>query len=224
METGTEFSGGTRPSSRLRLATRRRSVVLAAAAGALMAVGAVAWACTPGQMYGQLWLTGPTGANVVHDAPSTDLGNLGECPDDSSLDNMEREFTAGDVACVQAKNLWRRGTGSVEDDDGEDMMLYELKYTAAAGDDMLCHDSPATLPNLDTDHGLYEARADNNHQSWNLRGGWEDQRTVLTMPGGSYTVCAASVPSATTAAGYFDNGPDDDGNHLSITIVNPESD
>lgn len=197
-----------------------------------MLVTAVAWACTPNQMNGHLWFSGSTGVNVLNDDPGTvvsesDIASgskeLGSCPGSPPHEPSDREsdFDTGDEVCVQAKEL----------DDVK--RFYELKYASATSvggdlDDDLCHNSRKTLPNLSTDHGLYEPwrGANGSTQAWF---GWEDQQTVLDMPGGSYTVCAASVtppaagmmtgPVNVQGTGKYDNGPEDNGSHLSITVT-----
>lgn len=191
------------------LAGRKRAWVIGTVAlGAFMLLAAGAWACTASQMYGKLWLTGPADAN-------------GDCPSYSdyheSQDNQQDEFSTGDVACVQAQDLKYPEVDN----------FYDVKYAPVTEDtpatdpddhDMLCHESPLRLENENTTHGLYELNPD-AHSSLDGLGGWEDQQTVLDMPGGSYVVCAASVPAARVATGYYDAGPDGFGGHMSITVT-----
>lgn len=232
-------SGKTTPSGEgkggSRGRTRTRWLAVTVPLGAFMVVAAVAWACTPNQMNGHLWFSGSTGVNVLNDDPGTVVSEsnvasgskeLGSCPGSPPHKPSDREsaFNTGDVVCVQAKGL----------DDVK--RFYELKYaptTTQTNDDQeatACLNSRKTLPNLSTDHGLYEPwrGANGSTQAWF---GWEDQQTVLDMPGGTYTVCAASVtpPAAgvmtehvnVQGPGKYDNGPEDDGSHLLITVTGP---
>lgn len=217
-----------------RARTRTRWLAVTVPAGAFMLVAAIGWACTPSQMNGHLWFSGSTGVNVLNDDPGTVVGQsnigsgskeFGSCPGSPPHDPGAREsdFDTGDVVCVQAKGL----------DDVK--RFYELKYaptttqTNDLQEDTACMNSRKTLPNLSTDHGLYEPwrGANGSTQAWF---GWEDQQTVLDMPGGSYMVCAASVdppatgamwPATVNGTGKYDNGPEDDGNRLLIVITGP---
>lgn len=220
--------------------SRRRALIVTATVAGLMLVAAVGWACTVGQMKGSLWFSGPTGTNLIADGPNADLGT---CPTDSSQ-QVDTGYATGDVVCVQADRLQVFRTGGSTPDpenDGHFMRLYELKYASAYEDARnkaegatgeeppdpltdeqeanlngdLCHQSRQTLPNLSREDGLYKASTAEGN-------GWKDQKTVLDMPQGTYTVCAATVvpPAAGVMSGgvagagvplsYFDAGPDGD--------------
>lgn len=230
--------------------TRQRWFIVTVTLGALLLVAAVGWACTVGQMKGNLWFSGSTGTNVFEHGLGADLG---DCPEPEVGDNHDpddnvTEFDRGDVVCVQAKRLQvvRTGASTPDEENSDDenqhfMRLYELKYAPTYPDDPpvdplndqqqddldgnLCHQSRQTLPNRSRDDGLYKASTADNY-------GWEDQKTVLDMPQGTYTVCAATVaPPAvgvmTDAGGtgvpfsYYDAGPDGDPTteHGSITVT-----
>lgn len=223
---------------------RARRLTVTVAVGAFMLIAAVGWACTASQMKGELWFSGSTGANVL----ATPGANLGSCPVDADQD-VRRGYATGDVVCVQASDLKVTGTGSIRDPEDREpsdpldggtanqMRFYELKYTPTTSvggnvDNNLCHNSRKTLPNLNTEHGLYVAKRGVN--SLDPGGGWIDQQTVLDMPGGSYTVCAASAnppaagvmgPVAVGGTGWYDAGPDGDTStdHLQITVTGPPS-
>lgn len=209
------------------------------AVAAFMLVTAAAFACTPGRMNGELWLTGPA-AHVTDEGVGEDVasrGEIGSCPADK--DDAETAFATGDVVCVQARHLptfttesWTRPPdGPARDAYMETDGLYELRYAPVSGVDDVdmtsCHNSRKTLPNLSSEHGLYEARSGAHGTTTGT--GWEDQQTVLDMPTGDYSVCAASVntPAAdavVTGTGQFDAGDDGDPGtgHLVIAITGPE--
>lgn len=221
---------------------RARRLTVTVAVGAFMLIAAVGWACTASQMKGELWFSGSTGTNVL----ATPGANLGNCPSNAAQD-VRTGYATGDVVCVQASDLKVTGTGSIRDPEDRDpgdpldggtanqMRFYELKYTRNTGtqiDDTACLNSRKTLPNLSTEHGLYVAKRGVN--SLDPGGGWIDQQTVLDMPGGPYTVCAASAnppaagvmdPVTVRGTGWYDAGPDGDSStgHLQITVTGPPS-